>query len=55
MKQSAIITEQQWINIHRSMNTVRDNGVPLTMAEARPQIADGRTASNMEGNCEFIE
>jgi len=32
MEQSAIITEQQWINIHRNMNTVRDERVPLTMA-----------------------
>ena len=22
---------------------------------ARPQVADGGTASNMEGNCEYIE
>jgi len=32
MKQSAVITEQQWINIHRNISTVRDKRVPLTMA-----------------------
>jgi len=32
----------------------RDKWVPVTAA-SRVQVADGRTASDMEGSCEYIE
>ena len=28
---------------------------PCHQGKARPQVADGRTASNTEGSCEYIE
>jgi len=28
---------------------------PLRHGMTRPQVADGRTASNMEGSCKYIE
>ena len=34
---------------------VRDKWVPVTRAWGVPQVADGGTASNMEGSCEYIE
>ena len=53
MQQSAIITEQQWINTHRNMNTVPNESVPLIMGwrvirlrmEEQPPV----------WSCEYIE
>ena len=45
-------------NIEQILVFILENTVfvcPCHHGMARPQVADGGTASNMEGSCEYIE
>ena len=44
---------QKNINFDKALSGVISGG-PCHHDMARPQVADGGTASNMEGNCEYI-
>ena len=40
------------LTVHLNITLLNDQHGPGHHGMARPQVADGETASNMEGNCE---